>query len=271
MAKIYYSETEAATKLGISLVELASYVRDGKLRSFQDGAKKMYKVDEVDKFASPSNEIELAPVDEHDEGISLSEADKPHAAGKEDTVITAEGISIFDDEDLEIEAADPMAKTQIAPTLDEQVSIEGVGSGSGLLDLTRESDDTSLGEILNDISETSPEGISSGLSVEEVIPSSYVSAATEVPAAAPVFVEITDAASGAFNGMVIGLAVVMFFAWAVALSILTENATSYTQGLHENLFGFLGGGVAVIIAASVIGYFTAKSAAVRRAALQRMA
>jgi PAS domain S-box-containing protein len=68
-------------------------------------------------------------------------APEPKTPGKEDTVITAEGISIFDDEDLEIEAADPMAKTQIAPSLDDQVAIEGVGSGSGLLDLTRESDE----------------------------------------------------------------------------------------------------------------------------------
>ena len=47
-----------------------------------------------------------------------------------------------------------MAKPQIAPALEEQIATEGVGSGSGLLDLTRESDDTSLGaEVLDNIAD----------------------------------------------------------------------------------------------------------------------
>lgn len=62
------------------------------------------------------------------------------------------GISIFDADDLE--EADPSAVTQVS---DEggmgELSLENVGSGSGLMDLTRESDDTSLGAdaFLDDI------------------------------------------------------------------------------------------------------------------------
>jgi hypothetical protein len=60
------------------------------------------------------------------------------------------GISIFAAE--EAEAADPSAQTNIASNVPDQVSLESVGSGSGLLDLTRESDDTSLGaELLDEI------------------------------------------------------------------------------------------------------------------------
>ncbi len=50
------------------------------------------------------------------------------------------GISVFDDDELEIDA-DPMGETHIAASVEE---LDSVGSGSGLLDLTRESDDTSL-------------------------------------------------------------------------------------------------------------------------------
>jgi hypothetical protein len=70
------------------------------------------------------------------------------------------GISVFDDDELPI-AADPMGETQISATVPE---LEAVGSGSGLLDLTREKDDTSLGaELLGSISpgeaeETETEG-----------------------------------------------------------------------------------------------------------------
>ena len=37
---------------------------------------------------------------------------------------------------------DDSAETRVADAVDEELSLESVGSGSGLLDLTRESDDT---------------------------------------------------------------------------------------------------------------------------------
>jgi hypothetical protein len=258
MAKIYYTDVEAAAKLGVSMSDLSNYVRDGKLRSYQDGPKKMFKVEEVDKLAPPA-EVELAPADH---GISLSEADKPRPAGKEDTVITAEGISIFDDEDLEIEAADPMAKTQIAPTLDEQVSIEGVGSGSGLLDLTRESDDTSLGEVLEHIDEPAAAAVGSSMDeVEEV--TTTAGGMSEVQMVAPTFVEVSDPGSGAFGGMVVGLALVMLGVSAVGASVLTSSGTALAQTLRENLPAALGGGLAVAVAGAVIGFLAGKASSRR--------
>jgi hypothetical protein len=60
-------------------------------------------------------------------------------------------INVFSD--TEAGGADPSAQTAINTSVDDQVTLEGVGSGSGLLDLTRESDDTSLGaELLDEIS-----------------------------------------------------------------------------------------------------------------------
>ncbi|NLX15133.1 MAG: helix-turn-helix domain-containing protein [Phycisphaerales bacterium] len=84
--------------------------------------------------------------------LSLDEVDKDAAGGlkKDDTVITNIGISVFDEDDLEIAAADPMAKTLL--TSGEDLAMDGSAAGSGLLDLTRESDDTSLGaELLEGI------------------------------------------------------------------------------------------------------------------------
>src|SRR5207248_2900072 len=61
------------------------------------------------------------------------------------------GINVFGED---TERVDPMAQTAISssPSVAD-LNLEGVGSGSGLLDLTRESDDTSLGaELLDEIS-----------------------------------------------------------------------------------------------------------------------
>ena len=60
------------------------------------------------------------------------------------------GINVFGDDD---EKVDPMAQTAISSAPVADLNLEGIGSGSGLLDLTRESDDTSLGaELLDEIS-----------------------------------------------------------------------------------------------------------------------
>ncbi len=63
------------------------------------------------------------------------------------------GISVFDAD--EIDEADPAAQTIMADIPGsgaDQLALESVGSGSGLLDLTREADDTSLGaELLDEI------------------------------------------------------------------------------------------------------------------------
>jgi len=85
------------------------------------------------------------------DGVSLSEDNK--GAPREDAR-QATGISVFDAD--EVDDADPMAQTVVtdSPTQqhDEDLALDSVGSGSGLLDLTRESDDTSLGaELLDEI------------------------------------------------------------------------------------------------------------------------
>lgn len=62
-------------------------------------------------------------------------------------------VSVFDPD--EVHEADSMAATHANASFkvkDEDLALESVGSGSGLLDLTRETDDTSLGaELLDEI------------------------------------------------------------------------------------------------------------------------
>ena len=66
---------------------------------------------------------------------------------KEGTKFSKAGINVFEDEDLGIES-DPMGETQISSGVED---FDAVGSGSGLLDMTQESDDTSLGPELLDV------------------------------------------------------------------------------------------------------------------------
>jgi len=269
MAKMYYTQEEAAAKLGVAVEGLADMVRQQKLRAYADGAKRMYKVEEVDALSGgKSDEIELSPMSA--DSISLSEADAKKPAGKEDTVITAEGISIFDEEDLEIETADPMAKTQIAPSVEDQVLLEGIGSGSGLLDLTRESDDTSLGaEVLEHIDMEGAVGSDLGGGLSEV-PPAYAPAA-EAPLVQPTYVEAVDASTGLFTGVSLSA---MLLTVAVLIGLLVSAYSGVVPGYLDSLSGnvvvLIVVGMVLAAGCGVLGLFVGKSMAAKQAAMKRV-
>ncbi len=269
--KMYYTEEETAAALGVSAADLAGLAGEGKLRVYKDGARSMYSAEDVDALSGGGEpdeiEIELAPADSTADMISLADSVAPPPAGKEDTVITAEGISIFDDEDLEIEAADPMAKTQIAPTLEDQVSLEGVGSGSGLLDLTQESDDTSFGpEVLEHID---MEGVGADLSETPAeAPAAYAPQA-EATVAEPAVVEMIDSTAGLFNGMIIGCAIVAMLLGGVALTAITGAVPEYVETLKDNLPVALVICFVLIALTAGIGMYVGKNVAARREAMRR--
>ncbi|MCJ7544789.1 MAG: helix-turn-helix domain-containing protein [Phycisphaerae bacterium] len=227
--KMYYSDEEAAAKLGVDAAALESLVRDQKLRVFKDGPRNMFRADEVNELAAAGiaaeEEIELTPADTSGaSSISLLDsAETPAPPGKEDTVITAEGVSIFD-EGEEVETADPLAKTQVTMRMEDQVTADGSGSGSGLLDLTRESDDTSLGEVLDKIE------MDSGVApiIEEA------PAVAPAEAAAPAIVELPDAMAGLFSGLVIGSAVAAMVLAAVSLAAMYRSLPAFLEFFAAN-------------------------------------
>lgn len=181
MAKMFYTAAEAAARLGKTEDQIKDLVRNGQLREFRDGGTINYKADDIESLAtksgtsigrsaSASGEIVLEPVE--DSGIalapsgsdvlSLADVDsegtqagaKSGQKAKEGTVVSSVGVSVFDDDELD-QSVDPMAQTQVSSL--SGLGIEGPGSGSGILDLSRERDDTSLGaELLDEI--YTPEG-----------------------------------------------------------------------------------------------------------------
>ncbi|MFA5313955.1 MAG: helix-turn-helix domain-containing protein, partial [Methanomassiliicoccales archaeon] len=52
MAGMFYSLEQAKEKLGKNEAEIKALVREGKLREFRDGAKQLYKTEDVDALAS---------------------------------------------------------------------------------------------------------------------------------------------------------------------------------------------------------------------------
>ncbi|UCD27313.1 MAG: hypothetical protein JSV03_09275 [Planctomycetota bacterium] len=197
--------------------------------------------------------------------LSLDEVDKDVAEGmkKDDTVITNIGISVFDDDDLEI-TADPMAKTLMTGA-DEHLGLDGSGAGSGLLDLTRESDDTSLGaELLEgiDMGDTSEalsqpvEEAEEAESEEEVQLAESAAEATVAAASLPMQVAGAPVlVSPAFTGLLIAATIALVLLGALGIATGMKVWPNYLAVLANNFWFFIGGTLVLGGLFSLVGWF----------------
>lgn len=305
-SKPFYSLEEVCAKLGKTADEVKALVRGGVLREFRDAGKVFFKADDIEKLvtssaseASDTGEILLEPAGEaspeppsgRDELASLADSSggtsiigleplPEEEEKKEDTVITAKGIGVFDEDEIEVDA-DPMAKTQITTgATDDQVSLEGAGSGSGLLDLAREADDTALGaDLLDEIypgeEEAAAEPKPEAAPVQEAAPTAVEPAAVEeapleevAPAEVPLPMPVVvgDKTEGLFSGLLVGALVLMALAATVVAGVVQGYLPDYGKFLGDGktFYFFLGGAVLVPVIALVVGWFLGKAFVPRR-------
>jgi hypothetical protein len=257
----------------------------------------MFKVDQVDKLSSDrkagsssgtkggsaiglaDSAIGLAGGDSHaSDVISLADSAATTSPSKDDTVVTGAGQQVF--KPGEVKSADSGAQTQIQSAIDDQLSLEGVGSGSGLLDLTRESDDTSLGaELLDEIypggdaKGESGIGSASGIFVEQGAAGSGDSSGPSglenmaATPSAPVVVadvgEPRDASSGAFGGLAFASVLISLVTVVIALAFFNGFTPNWVGMITHSLMYVLLFGVALLVVSiilAVIGMVMGKAA-----------
>jgi hypothetical protein len=308
MAKLFYTASEAAERIGATEDTLTDMVKEGKLREFRDAGTINYKVEDIDslvgKVAALSgggnldiadDEFVLEPID--DSSVELAEAasdiisleettgEEDEAAdtaaakkAKEDTVVPSVGVNVFDDDELD-EQVDPLAQTAITDVAG--LGLEGTGSGSGILDLTRESDDTFLGsELLEEIyteedgkpeapaedEETIEMGEATRAGLDEAIPedtsdeggpdADVAVAAEAAPARSAAIVREViefgpDAVSASLTALMVVAIPVMLLGGLAAAALVRDVLPSVLNTLFESLWMFAAGafGLAVIVAA----------------------
>src|SRR5215831_9039933 len=152
MDKMFYSIEEAAAKLGKSVDAVRDMASKGQLQEFRDREKLMFKREQVDLLSGGHEEGDVIPLaGDSGELEPLTLASSGSAPGLAESKEST-GISIFEAEGTE--EADPSAVTRVSQTPGQLVDPgDKSASGSGgLLDLTREADDTSLGaDLLGDV------------------------------------------------------------------------------------------------------------------------
>ncbi len=213
-----------------------------------------------------SGGLDLGGTDEF--SIGDEEPGKLETEGdKGDTVISSQGISVFDEDEIEIDV-DPMAKTHVAPSVEDQISLEGVGSGSGLLDLTRESDDTSLGaELLDEIYPGEEESTMQEDLPTEVLPGvteggAPTPAPTFAPGAAPAFAVAApaapDPAAAGFTAMMIVGVLMLGLTGTILAAAVQGIVPSFLGTLYAQWMLVAGGGIGLVFICLIAGLVMGK-------------
>ncbi|MCL4220943.1 MAG: hypothetical protein KJZ65_06205 [Phycisphaerales bacterium] len=271
MAKMFYTLEETAAKLGMSVDEVRQLASSGQLQEFRDRDRLMFKVDQVDLLAGGGDDAGDIPLaDSGDlEPIGLSSSGTGSVIAMED-VRESSGVSIFEPDSGE---ADPSAQTQVSPSLSAPSFVADSGaSGSGLLDFTREPDDTSLGaDLLEDVYSSS--GSRGAAPTESAIGGSGIAPATsgelfepaggqaEMGAGStmPLGLMVGEAYDGPWSGIVGGLAlgmvVLLGLALAVAIFGMTGAAGAVLASVDSTMrWGIVGGGAGLMLIAAIVGW-----------------
>lgn len=268
MAKMFYTLEEAADKLGKSPDDVAQMAKSGQIQEFRDRERLMFKVEQIDLLAGGGLDDHQ---DEEVEIIGLADSSEAEAIElKEESVLglqdssEATGVSIFDADELD--EADPKAVTHIADSPSPmEFNLDSGGSGSGLLDLTRETDDTSLG--LDTLEDMYPEedadmpASASGLfdgGGEEM-----VSAGVDLSPGTMVMPQVMETYDGSGSGLSIGLAIgaliCILLAAVIMISGFGNTLPSIVEPMKDSYWIYIGGFGGGTILLGIIGLFIGKA------------
>ncbi len=186
------------------------------------------------------------------------------------------GVSVLTADDTE--TADPSAQTNISSNVPDQVNLDAVGSGSGLLDLTRESDDTSLGaELLDEIapgtgSKAGSRGgstgsgavagsLAGGTAGGTAIAEPAISSPRGAVAVGGMMYEQPDPLAPAFAGAAFGASLfVIYGGLALTSAVLGAKIplVAMVQEKNLSLWALMGIGAGVSVLFAIIGFIAGK-------------
>lgn len=175
------------------------------------------------------------------------------------------GISVFDSG--EIEPVDPLAQTrpQTGGADETDLSLDSISSGSGLLDLTHEHDDTSLGVELDEIM---PQDTATGSAIaagaagstaasailEEMASEGGPTAEPAMPLAAAYAGEVYDPQASLMSaGLLIGAMIALLLAFMAAVAGLMGAPSAIAALIGSSTGSVLGWAAGVLVFSLVLG------------------
>lgn len=215
-----------------------------------------------------SDEISLAP----ESGVLSGESDITDM----DTALTGEGVDVLSESDADYDVTDDSMAETVGPAgtateasleeIEDDVNLDSFGSGSGLLDLSLQADDTSLGGILDEIYTTDggEEGAAAEpASVEDiseeadhVVPEEELAppeAVTVAPTVAPTaYVEAAPDTQSNILGMLLFLPLAaLLYTAIVTVAAQRDFMPSILESVQGLVWYIMGG--AAVVAILVVG------------------
>ncbi len=230
--------------------------------------------------ADEESEIGLAP----ESGILDSDSDITDM----DTTLASEGIDVLGKSDADYEVTDDSLAETVGPAgttgeasleeIEEDVNLDSFGSGSGLLDLSLQADDTSLGGILDEIytAEGGEEGAPAAGETDMVedITAEAEHAATEEDMAAhevmvaaplaitPAFAEVAPDTQSNMLGMLLFLPLLaLLYAAIVVVAAQRDVMPSILQSIQGFVWYIVGGAAFIAIAVSAAALLSGREKA----------
>lgn len=265
--KSFYTAEEAASRLNKSVAEVNALAEKGLLQRVNHEGVTKFRVDQVDLMASESADGPLGLADSQPIGLADSGPRSVPSA-------PSRGASNpLEDSVLGLADSGPAnARTGVSAVSGRgkgsdavEIGLETVGSGSGLLDLTRESEETALGAELIEQVYRQDGGDSgagaTGLFAAVTDTGGSANAAPEV--IAPSFTMVQESYDGSWSGVGIGLMVAAFAGLVVvaliALSAVAGSGSGVAASMASNMAmwaGILAGVTAVF---GVVGFFIGRA------------
>jgi len=261
MAKMFYTAEEAAQKLSMSADKVREMAASGQLQEFRDRDKLVFKREQVDMLAGDAggtrDGADGIPLADSGEMISLAEESKADlgAGSLSGTTKDRSGISIFEGD--ESDESDASAQTQVTASVGGMTVGDPSGSGSGLLDLTRDGGDSALGaNLLEDVYDNrgnAPSDIGAGLGDSRVDNALFENqgVASDVGgglagAGAGLALVAAEPYDGSWSGITGGLAVAMIAIFGTLIAVVTFGLTGYNNSgllttMSANMWAFVGG------------------------------
>jgi hypothetical protein len=251
----------------------------------------MFKVEQIDLMASSDEDIGDVHLDLEDasggfgvalkdesgigladsrEGSALADSRDPSAMSDSREGIAladsreATGVSVFDTD----HGSEESDKTSAGEAEEEELALDAVGSGSGLLDLTRESDDTSLGaELLEEVYASEGEvelpAHASGLFEAAAAEKPVDEDRPVQPAGMPLIVEVYDGSgSGLGAGLLIGALAALVITAIVAIVGVggaTPMLAEKIAGSSTTILAWGGGLLGLTVVLGLVGLFIGKA------------
>jgi hypothetical protein len=264
--KQYYTADEAAQRLNKSVAEVNSLADKGLLQRVNHENMTKFRVDQVDLMAD-ENDGPLGLADSQPLGLADSGPATP--APKRG----AAASNPLEDSVLGLADSGPAnARTGISAVSGRgkgsdavEIGLETVGSGSGLLDLTRESEETALGaELIEQVYKQDGGDTGAGATgLFSAVTDSGMSASASPDVVSPSFAMVQESYDGSWSGVGIGLMVAAFAGLVVvaliAMSVAAGAGSSVASSMAGNMAmwaGILAGVTAVF---GVVGFFVGRA------------